>query len=134
MVVILLFKLFECFKKRKQYKCPDMPSYDEIVNMMYDKGLSFAENLEIIDVIYSNDKAKRFIVLKCLNGFYKYTYEEICVCDKDEWEHLNRCGLEDIEPGWWEPKDRSSSYSFFGREEEALTSIKETSEFRLYFD
>ena len=131
---MLLFKLFEKFKKNKKYECPDMPSYDEIVNMMYDKELSFAEDLEIIDVIYSNDRTKRFIILKSLNGFYKYTYEEICICDKDEWEYLSRCNLDDVRPAWWEPKDKSFAYSFFGREEEALVSLKLTSEYKLYFE
>ena len=110
-----------------------MPSFDDIVDMLYNTGLSFSEDLEIINVIYSNDRTKRFIVLKSLNNFYKYTYEEICICDEDEWEYLNRCNLEDVRPAWWEPKDRAFAYSFFGREEEAMASLQSTSEYNLYF-
>jgi hypothetical protein len=128
-----MFKLFEYFKKIKKNVCLEMPSYDKIVNMLYDKGLSFADDLEIIDVIYSNDKTKRFIVLKSLNGFYKYTYEEICICDKEEWEDLNRCNLEYVSHAWWETKDATFAYSFFGTEEEAMLSLRLTAEYKLYF-
>ena len=43
---------------------------------LYDKALQFA-NDEIKKVIYSNDRSKRFILLKSEKGFYKYIYEEI---------------------------------------------------------
>lgn len=129
-----MFNLFKIFSNKVKYECPEMPSHDEIVDMLYGKELSFIDDLEIVDIIYSNDKTKRFIVLKSMNGFYKYTFEEICICDKDEWEYLNRCGSDDVRPAWWATNDRNFAYSFFGNEEEAMDSLKSTSEYRLYFE
>ena len=99
---------------------------------MYDKNLSFSEDLQVIKVIYNEEKAKRFILLKSVNGYYKYTYEELCVFDEEEWVYI--CNREDAFPAWWNPKDRSFAYSFFGTEEEALTMLKQEGEYKQFFD
>ena len=41
---------------------------------MFDKSLSFSEDMQVIRVIYNEEKTKRFILLKSVNGYYKYTY------------------------------------------------------------
>ena len=70
--------------KRKRKKAYPI---EEIVEALYDKQLSFTD-YEIIKVIYNSDKTKRFIILKSTNGFYKYTYEEICFLDEREFRNL----------------------------------------------
>lgn len=108
-----------------------IPPIEEIANALYDKQLSFTD-YEIIKVIYNSDKTKRFIILKSLNGFYKYTYEEICVLNEDEWKYC--CNDANAYPAFWETRDKSSAYSFFGTENEAFLSMKQESEYILHFD
>ena len=109
------------FKKKSPTIAP-MPPYDEIVKSLYGKDLSYSDATKIRKVIYSKDNSKRFIVLESNKGFFKYTYEEICVFDELDWNsHYGY--IDGIEPGWWKPKDRSFAYSFFVKEDEALSAL-----------
>lgn len=109
-----------------------MPPFSEIIEIMYNKELSFSEDLQVIRVIYNEEKTKRFILLKNVKGYYKYTYEELCVCDEEEWMYI--CNLENALPAYWESKDRSFAYSFFGAEEEALAMLKQESSYKQFFE
>lgn len=119
--------------KKKKVEIPSMPPYDEIVKSLYDKELNYPDSLKICQVIYSKDKSKRFVVLKSDKGFFKYTYEEVCVFDELDWTSLFAY-IENIKLGWWEPKDRSFAYSFFGTEEEALQALKCETEYKQFFE
>ena len=68
------------FRKKKKIDAPlpPIPPFEEMVEYLYDKKLP-VEKGEIIKVIYSKDRSKRFIVLKSNKGFYKYICEEICI-------------------------------------------------------
>ena len=118
-------------RRKKNTAIPPMPPFPEIVEMMFDKGLSFSENLQVIKVIYNEEKTKRFIILKSINGYYKYTYEELCVYDEDEWMYF--CNQKNVVPAYWNPKDRSFAYSFFGTEDEAMSALLQESEYKQYF-
>ena len=108
-----------------------IPPREEIAETLYDKQLSFTDE-KIVKVIYSSDKTKRFIILKSSKGFYKYTYEEICVLDETEWKYC--CNYENAYPAFWETKDKFCGQSFFGTENEAILSMKQESEYILHFD
>lgn len=110
-----------------------MPPYDEIVKSLYDKELNYPDSIKICQVIYSKDKSKRFVILEGNKGFFKYTYEEVCVFDELDWTS-HYAYIENIEPGWWEPKDRSFAYSFFGTEEEALEALKCETAYKQFFE
>lgn len=101
-----------------------VPPIEQIVDYLYDKQLTFTD-YEVVKAIYNTDKTKRFIILKSTNGFYKYTYEEICVCDYDAGSAY---------PAFWEANDKFCAQSFFGTENEALLSMKQESEYILHFD
>ena len=120
------------FKKKKVDIVP-MPPYDEIVKSLYDKELNYPDSIKICRVIYSKDKSKRFVVLKSNKGFFKYTYEEVCVLDELDWASLYAY-IENITPGWWVPKDRSFAYSFFGTEQEAFEALKRETEYKQFFE
>ena len=120
------------FKKKKVDIAP-MPPYDEIVKSLYDKELNYPDSIEICQVIYSKDKSKRFVILKSNKGFFKYTYEEVCVFDELDWAS-HYAYIENIKPGWWEPKDRSFAYSFFGTEQEAFEALKRETEYKQFFE
>lgn len=125
----LFSKLFG-IKRKKSTNVP-IPPFSEIVEMMYDKSLSFSENLQVMKVIYNEEKTKRFVVLKSVNGYYKYTYEELCLFEEEEWMYI--CNQKDAVPAWWNPKDRSFAYSFFGTEEEAISMLMQEGEYKQYF-
>lgn len=119
------------FKNKKANIIP-MPPYDEIVRSLYDKELVYSDEFKICKVIYSKDNSKRFVVLESNKGFFKYTYEEIIICDEEEWNYF--CRSEDARAGWWAPKDRSFAYSFFGTENEAIIALKSELEYKQYFE
>ena len=126
-------KFSNLFKKQnKKTNIPPIPPLSEIVEMTFDKGLSFSDNLQVIRVIYNEEKTKRFIILKSTNGYYKYTYEELYVCDEEEWRYI--CNQDNAVPAWWNPKDGSFAYSFFGTEQEALAMLMQEKEYKQYFD
>lgn len=120
------------FKKKKVDMAP-MPPYDEIVKSLYDKELNYPDSIKICQVIYSKDKSKRFVVLKSNKGFFKYTYEEVCVFDELDWAS-HYAYIENIKPGWWEPKDHPFAYSFFGTEQEAFEALKRETEYKQFFE
>ena len=127
----LLKKLFR--KKKKEKDILPLPPYDEIVKSLYDKDLIYANSLKICKVIYSNDNSKRFVILESSKGFFKYTYEEICAFDESDWYSLYGY-IENMKPGWWESRDKSFAYSFFGTEDEALIALKCEPEYKLFFE
>ncbi len=119
--------------KKKKVDIPPMSPYDEIVKSLYDKELDFSATLKICRVIYSKDNSKRFVILESDKGFFKYTYEEVCVFDELDWAS-HYAYIENIKPGWWEPKDRSFAYSFFGTEQEAFEALKRETEYKQFFE
>lgn len=119
--------------KKKQATVPAMPPYDEIVKSLYNQGLTYSDSMKICKVIYSKDNSKRFVILESDKGFFKYTYEEICVIDEHSWTSY-LAYIENAIPGWWEPKSSSFDNSFFGTEEEALTALKCEPEYKQFFE
>ena len=51
------------FKKKAVVEIPPMPSWETVVEMMYDKHLD-AFSDEVVKVIYSKDRSMRYVVLK----------------------------------------------------------------------
>ena len=88
---------------------------------------------EIIRVIYSRDKTKRFILFRSDKGFYKYTYEQIFVFDEEEWGIVSHIH-ENPYPAYWGSVDSFCARSFFGTEEDALSALKQETEYLQYFE
>lgn len=55
-------------------------SWEEIVPMMYDKGLDSRSD-EIVRVVYNPEHSERFIIMKSEHGYYKYVYETLTEYD-----------------------------------------------------
>lgn len=124
----LLNKLFS--KKQTAFR-REMPTWDEIVEHMQDKELSFFADT-IVRIFLSKDKAKRIIILQSDHGYYKTVYEEIRVWDEDEWNYF--CNAPDRYPAYWEPVDSSiNSKSFYGTEDDATKAVTNSHEYRTYF-
>ncbi len=129
--VVKIKEFFAKLFNRKKTLVPPMPPLDDIIQTMYNKSLSFGDKLQVMNVEYSADKTRRFILLKSDKGYYKYTYEELCVCDEEEWRYI--CNRENPCPAWWEPKDRDFAYSFFGTEEDAMSQLMMEPLYKQYF-
>lgn len=123
-----LFKRLFC-KNRKIKVVPTLPVWEEIVELMYDKGLDHFID-EVILVLYSKDKSKRYVLLQRQDGFYTYTCEQIYVYDAEEWQYVYE--NEHTLPAMWAAIVGGSN-SIFERLDDALNELKNESEFKTYF-
>ena len=104
-----------------------MPEWNEIVKMLYDKNLDCFDD-EVVRVIYSKDKAMRYIVLKSDKGFFSYRLEKIYQLDEEEWSY--RCSF-DLTPAFWQDVDNGSK-SIFSTLEDALNELKQEAEYKFF--
>lgn len=119
------------FQKEKPKGIPAMPSWEEIVETMYDKHLdSFAD--EVVSVIYSIDKTMRYVILKDERGLLTYQLEAIYQFDEDEWQYI--FSDDNALPAMWEPFNNVLGSSFFENDEELLKGMKEEPEYKQYFE
>ena len=119
-------KFLRKFRKEKRV-VPKMPEWNEIVEMLYDKNLDFLD-LTVEKVIYSRDKAKRYVILKSDKGFFSYRLEEIYQLDDEEWSY--RCGF-DLTPAFWQEVDNGSK-SIFSTLEDALKELEQEAEYKFF--
>ena len=119
-------RLFRKFRKEKRIVSP-MPEWNEIVEMLYDKSLDCFDD-EVVKVIYSNDKATRYIVLKSDKGFFTYRLEKIYQLDEEEWSY--RCSF-DLTPAFWQDVDNGSK-SIFSNLEDALKELEQEAEYKFF--
>ncbi|MBE7018299.1 MAG: hypothetical protein E7413_00260 [Ruminococcaceae bacterium] len=119
-------KFFRKFIKEKR-AVPQMPEWNEIVKMLYDKNLDCFDD-EIVRVIYSKDKAMRYIVLKSGTGFFSYRLEKIYQLDEEEWSY--RCSF-DLTPAFWQDVDYGNK-SIFSTLEDALNELKQEAEYKFF--
>lgn len=124
------------FKKKQQYAVSNIPSantnmppMETIIEMMYDKQLDFF-NDEVVQTIYSKDKARRYVVLKNKNGFFTYRLEAIY--QFDEYELGLVSSNNNVLPAMWEPHSNERK-SIFASEDELLKELKSESEYKLHF-
>ena len=118
--------LFRKFRKEKRI-VPPMPEWNEIVEMLYDKNLDCFDD-EVVRVIYSKDKALRYIVLKSDKGFFSYRLEKIYQFDEEEWSY--RCSF-DLTPAFWQDVDNGSK-SIFSTLEDALNELEQEAEYKFF--
>ena len=118
------------FKKKPVVKIPPMPSWETIVEMMYDKQLdSFVD--EVIEAVYSIDKSKRYVILKNKKGFFTYQLEIIYQYDANEWMYI--CSQDNALPAMWEPYFGSKGKSVFDSIDELKSNLKNEPEYIRYF-
>ncbi len=107
-----------------------MPSWDTIVEMMYDKHLdNFAD--EVVNVIYSKDHSMRYVILKDNNNHLTYKLEAIYQFDEDEWKYI--CAHDNALPAMWEPFRGIVGKSVFESIEELQKEMKSEPEYKQYF-
>lgn len=126
-------RLKKLFNKNKQLEIkpiPPMPSWDEIIELLYDKNLdSYCD--EVINVFYAKDNSMRYVVLKDEKGIFKYHLEEICQFDEDEWKYI--CSNEGALPAMWESCLGTCGSSLFANVEDLMIDLKSQPEYKQYF-
>ena len=126
----LLKKLFNKNRQLEIEPVPSMPSWDTIVELLYDKNLdSFCD--EVINVLYSKDNSMRYVVLKDEKDIFTYQLEAIYQFDEDEWKYI--CSNDDALPAMWEPYLGIGGSSLFANEEDLMNDLKSQPEYKQYF-
>ena len=122
--------LTKLFKKNSKVEIPPMPSWETVVEMMYDKNLD-AFSDEVVKVIYSKDRSMRYVVLKDEKDFLTYHLEEIYQYDEDEWKYI--CSHDNELPAMWGPFIGIVGNSIFENMDELLKELKAEPEYERYF-
>ena len=122
--------LTKLFKKKVVVEIPPMPSWETVVEMMYDKHLD-AFSDEVVKVIYSKDRSMRYVVLKDEKDFFTYQLEAIYQYDEDEWNYI--CVRDNALPAMWAPFSGIVGKSIFENIDELLKEIKTEPEYKQYF-
>lgn len=106
------------------------PSWPETVAGMYDRDLRYL-NDDVVRVVYSADREKRFVITKSKNrALYQYRFEQLQELDDDEW--VTSSQDPDAFPAMWiELGNRG--FSVFGTEQEAWNDMTHSPEYKLYF-
>ena len=125
-------KLFDqIFLKNENQTPPPLPSWEEVVEALYDKDLDSFPH-DVIEVLYSRDRSERYVILKSKAGFYTYLFQRLCTWDKDDWENLS--SHENVAPGWWEePLHRDTQKSYFGSLEELKAELYAEVDYQQHF-
>lgn len=115
-----LFK--KIFKRRKVVP---LPPWEDIVEMMYGKELSY-NHYEVVDVIYSLDKSKRYVIVKSEDGYVKCFYEYIRLYYDD----VETMCEGELPAGWWYGGGNGSIYDSV---ETAMREMKSEPNYKNYF-
>ena len=114
--------------KKAQIETPPLPSWDEIVELMYDKELNFVN--QVVQVIYAKDKERRYVITHNKEGLLFYQLEILYMIDEDEWQY--NCLNKNEVPAHWEP-DWNSQKSVFNSMDELMMDLKSQPEYKLHF-
>lgn len=120
--------LKKLFNKNSKTEIPPMPSWEEAIEIMYDKQLDYFSDM-VVNAVYSKDKSMRYIILKNKKGYFTYQFEKLHQFNEYEWTALYSVhnGL----PAIWEPF--SNGKSFFENTEELLKEMEEEPNYKQYF-
>ena len=116
--------------RKVQKNIPPMPEWNTIVDMMYDQQLDGHID-EVLEAIYSKDKAMRYVILKNKNDLCTYRLEAIYKYDPDEWVYLS--AYKNPLPAMWEPVHGVAGKSVFNDLNELLKAMEAEPEYRQYF-
>lgn len=105
--------------------------WEEIVKLMYGKELNYCD-CHPIDVIYSLDKAHRYVILKTDIGYLTYQLESIALYDEEELKYFPHS---DEAPAYWRPCDNlDKSKSIFDDIKSLMRELRSQSEYKIYFE
>ena len=106
-------------------------TWDEIVELMYGKELNYT-NCQIVDVLYSVDKAQRYVITKDDKGYLTYGLEKIELDDEDT---LIYFPPSDEPPAYWTIDYQASrARSVFDDINNLMRELKTQPEYKTYFE
>lgn len=108
-----------------------LPSWSDTVSIMYNKQLDCFGD-ELIDVLYTSDRTKRFVLLKSSKGYFRYVYEELHSFTEEEWKYVSS-GKNPL-PATWEPSPGWQGTSLYGTLEDTWKELKLSPEYKSYFE
>ena len=117
-------------KKKQTREIPSRPCWDEIISIMYNKQLN-GFDAKVIEVLYSSDKTRRFVLLKDNNGVFRYCFEELHPFSEEEWMYVSRSGA--ILPAIWETPSSWQGTSLYATLEDMRKELELSPEYKLYF-
>lgn len=124
----LLFKIKKLFSKEQEpIDIPPRPSYDEVIQIMYDKGIDESA----IKVIYSKDNTKRVLLFKNEKNYYEYSFEYLYQFDEEEWKYTTHS--KGMLPAMWIPPV-NETISIFDTLEHALDNLYTEPYYKQYFE
>lgn len=130
-----VFSSVYCYNKIRKLKIEnrqllEKPDWETVVELMYDKQLDCFDD-EVIRVIYSKDKSKRYLILKKKNGILTYLLEYVYQFDDEEWNYISN--QENALPAMWEPYYTDWGVSHFEKEEELMNELIYEPEYKQFF-
>ena len=114
----------------KPNKTFNVPPWETTVEKMYDKGLRCSEGKKILQVIYSNDKSMRYVVIVNDEGLITYEFQQLIPFDEYELSLLPWDS--DCPPAFWGPIIHSNP-SFFDSLDDCRNEIESEPEYKQYF-
>lgn len=108
-----------------------LPPWSEIVTEMYGKDLpkDRTDGFTLLEVIYSLDKAHRFLILKSDENTWSYSFEELVAFEEYELSFIDA----EQYPAMWIPKDTGFK-SVFDDIELLKRELKISPEYKRYFE
>ena len=122
--------LDKLFKRKAKAKIPQPPSWDTVVETMYDKELDCFID-DVAKVIYSNDRSKRYVILRKENGLLTYLLEELYQYDGVEWEYVY--SHDNALPAAWVSSVYNAGKSVFANMNDLLKELESEAEYENYF-
>ena len=84
----------------------------------------------IIQVLYSKDRSRRYVVYRCKNNLLQYRLERLFQFDEDEWKYLSR--YNNALPGYW-CEDGGKFVSVFDKMDDLLKELQSDPEYQQFF-
>ena len=123
-----------CFlhKKTNRPSSPvPMPTWEETVEIMYDRDIQSSYTREIIRVIYSADRAMRYLVIRNNDSaLFYYELERLYQYDAFEWQYFGK--QENALPGYWAP-DNCPIRSIFDSVDLLMNELTKEPDYIAYF-
>ena len=103
--------------------------WNEIVELMHDKELNYNG---IVDVLYSIDKAHRYVIVEDDDGYLSFAFEKIELDDEDILDYFPPS---DEPPAYWTIDYQASrSISIFDDINNLMRELKSQPEYKIYFE
>lgn len=115
------------FKQKNVIKKRNLPTWEETVESMRDKGLNYIDGYKIIDVLYSTDNEHRFVILRVDDNYLTFSFESLQPYSEEEMMNFT-----DNEFAYWLPEDNGAKH-IFDDIEILMRELMATPEYKTFF-